>query len=247
MTHSGMAWQGAIKVGLCARGDYDSESLDFDHLKGIGKMSRAKIRDLKHEVCEANKELQRQHLCPLTWGNVSGLDADRGLVVIKPSGVPYEALTPDTLVVVDMDGRVVEGDLNPSSDISTHLYLYAHFKGVCGVTHTHSAYATMFAQAMRELPCLGTSHADHFSGSVPVTRCLTPQEIEDDYTRNTGRVIVECFAHRDYLAVPAVFAAHHAPFTWGRSPRESLDHATALEMAAQMALGTYMLNPGIGA
>lgn len=205
------------------------------------------LEALKKEVCEANKELQRQRLCPLTWGNVSGFDAGRGLVVIKPSGVPYEALTPDLIVVVDMDGHRVEGTLNPSSDTATHICLYAHFKGVGGVTHTHSPYATMFAQASRELPCLGTSHADHFSGTVPVARCLTPDEVEEDYTGHTGRVIVECFADRDFMAVPAVFAAHHAPFTWGRSARESLDNATALEMASKMALGTFSLNPTVGA
>jgi L-ribulose-5-phosphate 4-epimerase len=203
------------------------------------------LSDLRHEVCHANKELQKQGLSPLTWGNVSGFDADQGVMVIKPSGVPYEALTPEMLVVVDVDGQVVEGEFKPSSDTPTHLYLYSHFDGLGGVTHTHSTYATMFAQSARELPCLGTSHADHFHGTIPVARCLTPEEVTSDYTGNTGRVIVERFQDLDPLAVPAVFVAHHAPFTWGRSPRESLDNAIALEMVSQMALGTFLLNPTI--
>ncbi len=204
------------------------------------------LNDLKHEVCLANQELKANGLSPMTWGNVSGFDADQGLIVIKPSGVPYEDLTADAMVVVDLQGAVVEGDLKPSSDTPTHAYLYAHFKDIAGVTHSHSTYATMFAQAGRELPCLGTSHADHFSGTVPVARCLTPDEVRDDYTGNTGRVIVECFERHDYVAVPGVLVAHHAPFCWGQTPRESVCNAIALEMVAKMALGTFTLNPGIG-
>lgn len=149
---------------------------------------------LKEAVCEANRELARYGLATLTWGNVSGLDRAAGLVVIKPSGVPYDRIEPAHMVVVDLDGKVVEGDLNPSSDTPTHVLLYRHFPQAGGITHTHSRYATMFAQVRREIPCLGTTHADHFHGPVPVMRPLTEAEVEAGYEGHTGRVIVECFA-----------------------------------------------------
>ena len=151
----------------------------------------------------------------LTWGNVSGIDREQGLVVIKPSGVPYDELDPSHMVVVDLDGEVVQGDLRPSSDTPTHVLLYRDFEMIGGITHTHSCYATMFAQARREIPCLGTTHADHFYGAVPVTAVLTPDEVETDYERYTGQVIVERFAELDSRAMPAVLVAGHGPFTWG--------------------------------
>jgi L-ribulose-5-phosphate 4-epimerase len=164
-------------------------------------------------------------------------------MVIKPSGVPYEEMRPDQMVVVDLDGNVVEGELRPSSDTPTHLLLYQHFRGVGGITHTHSPKATVFAQARREIPCLGTTHADHFYGPVPVTRPLTAQEVAEAYEMNTGRVIVERFASLDPLAVPAVLVAGHAPFVWGRDPAESVRNAIALEAIAAMAKATLTLRP----
>jgi L-ribulose-5-phosphate 4-epimerase len=201
------------------------------------------LEALKTEVCAANRDLPRLRLATLTWGNVSGLDRARGLVVIKPSGVPYEGLEPAHMVVVDLDGRVVEGDLKPSSDTPTHVLLYQYFPQVGGITHTHSRHATMFAQARREIPCLGTTHADHFHGPVPVTRPLTEAEVAADYEGHTGRVIIERFAELDPLDMPAVLLAGHAPFAWGRTATESLHNAVALEAVAEMALGTRLINP----
>lgn len=201
------------------------------------------LEDLKDQVCQANVDLAVCGLVTLTWGNVSGINGDRDRVVIKPSGVPYERLRPADMVVVDLEGRVVEGDLRPSSDTPTHALLYRHFAGVGGITHTHSRHATMFAQARREIPCLGTTHADHFFGAVPVTRPLTAAEVEADYEGNTGQVIVERFAELDPLAMPAVLVAGHAPFTWGKDATESLKNAVALEAVAEMTLGTWLLNP----
>jgi L-ribulose-5-phosphate 4-epimerase len=201
------------------------------------------LEDLKDRVCRANQDLAARGLVTLTWGNVSGISDDRQRVVIKPSGVPYERLRPADMVVVDLDGRVVEGDMRPSSDTPTHVLLYRHFTGIGGVTHTHSRYATMFAQARREIPCLGTTHADHFFGPVPVTRPLTAEEVDADYEGNTGRVIVERFAELDPLAMPAVLVAGHAPFTWGRNAAQSVDNAIALEAVAEMVVGTWQIDP----
>jgi len=201
------------------------------------------LEDLKDQVCQANVDLAACGLVTLTWGNVSGISRDPDRVVIKPSGVPYERLRPADMVVVDLDGCVVEGDLQPSSDTPTHVLLYRHFAGVGGITHTHSRHATMFAQARREIPCLGTTHADHFFGTVPVTRPLTAAEVEAEYERNTGRVIVERFAGLDPRAMPAVLVAGHAPFAWGKDAAESLKNAVALEAVAEMALGTWLLSP----
>jgi L-ribulose-5-phosphate 4-epimerase len=200
------------------------------------------LEDLKDEVCQANADLVRCGLVTLTWGNVSGVNADRDRVVIKPSGVPYERLRSADMVVVDLEGRVLEGDLRPSSDTPTHVLLYRRFDGVGGITHTHSRHATMFAQARREIPCLGTTHADHFFGAVPVTRPLTAAEVEADYEGNTGVVIVERFADLDPQAMPAVLVAGHGPFAWGKNASDSLKNATALEAVAEMALGTQLLN-----
>lgn len=203
------------------------------------------LEELKNQVCEANLELPRRGLVTYTWGNASGIDREKGLVVIKPSGVAYEELTPDKLVVVDLDGNVVEGTLNPSSDTKTHLALYRAFSQIGGVVHTHSTHAAAFAQARRDLPAFGTTHADYFYGPVPCTRVLTPQETEEDYEANTGKVIIETFAQRalDPVAVPGVLCACHGPFTWGKTAGEAVYHAAVLEEIAKMALFTLTIDP----
>lgn len=201
------------------------------------------LDSLKAEVCQANRSLVTHSLATLTWGNVSGITPDRKRVVIKPSGVPYADLTPAHMVVIDLDARIVEGLLNPSTDTPTHVLLYRGFPSIGGITHTHSTYATMFAQARREIPCLGTTHADHFHGPVPVTRQLTPAEVAGDYERNTGRVIVDHFSRLDPVGTPGVLVAGHAPFVWGPTPAKSLENAVALEAIARMAIGTLMLDP----
>jgi len=201
------------------------------------------LRKLKAAVCEANLELVAHGLVTLTWGNVSGLTDDRRYMVIKPSGVAYGSLRPEQMVVVDQQGKVVEGDLRPSSDTPTHLWLYRHFDGIGGITHTHSPQATAFCQARREISCLGTTHADHFYGPIPVTRPLTAEEVEEAYEANTGRVIVERFAGLDPVAMPAVLVAGHAPFVWGRDARASVHNAIALEAVAGMAQATFALQP----
>ncbi len=199
------------------------------------------LKALKKQVCAANRDLVASGLVTLTWGNVSGIDRGQGLLVIKPSGVPYADLEPDCMVVVDLEGRVVEGDLKPSSDTPTHVVLYRAFEKIGGIVHTHSRYATTFAQARREIPCLGTTHADHFYGAVPVTRPLTEVEVAEDYEGQTGRVIVERFASLDPIAMPAVLVAGHAPFAWGATVAKSLENAIALEAVAEMALGAWRL------
>ena len=199
------------------------------------------LEALKQEVCEANRQLQRCGLVVLTWGNTSGLDRGRGLVVIKPSGVPYEQLEPAQMVVVDLEGNVIEGTLRPSSDTPTHVCLYRHFTKIGGITHTHSRYATALAQARRELPCLGTTHADQFHGSVPVTRQLTEAEAAGDYEKAVGEAIVERFRSLDPATMPAVLVAGHAPFTWGASAAESVHAAITLEEAAAMAVATWQI------
>lgn len=201
------------------------------------------LEALKKEVCWSNMQLEQLGLVTLTWGNVSGLDREQGLMVIKPSGVPYAELRPDDMVVLDLKGNIVEGTLDPSSDSSTHLILYRNFTRIGGIVHTHSTYATMFCQAARELPCYGTTHADHFCGAVPVARGLTAQEVNEDYEGHTGNVIVACFENVDPLAVPASLIAHHAPFTWGETPRKAVDNSTALEACAKMAIGSLQLEP----
>ena len=201
------------------------------------------LETLKQHVYEANLDLARHGLVILTWGNVSGLYRESGLVVIKPSGVSYERMRAEDMVVVDLQGRGVEGDLRPSSDTPTHLALYRAFPHIGGITHTHSTYATMFAQAQKEIPCLGTTHADHFYGPVPVTRTLTREEVEGDYEAETGQVIVERFAKLDAKAVPAVLVANHGPFAWGGDAGASVKNAVALEEVAKIALGVFVLNP----
>lgn len=200
------------------------------------------LQTLREEVCRANIALREAGLITLTWGNVSGIDRDAGHVAIKPSGVAYEDLTPDKIVVVDLDGNVVDGDLKPSSDTPTHVRLYRAFESAGGVAHTHSMHAVMFAQAAREIPCLGTTHADHFYGAVPIARHLTQAEVEADYEGHTGDVIVERFAELDPVAMPAVLVAGHAPFTWGPSATKAVENSIALEAVARMAIGTRELN-----
>ncbi len=202
------------------------------------------LESLRIAVCEANRALPASGLVHLTWGNVSGIDRAAGLFGIKPSGVDYEALRPSDIVLIDLDGKVAEGTLNPSSDTKTHLALYRAWEGIGGVTHTHSTDATAFAQAGRELPCFGTTHADHFHGPVPLCRALTPEEVDEDYEANTGKAIVEHFREHgiDPLAVPGVLQRHHAPFTWGKDAFDSLKNSIALEICARMALATLRLN-----
>lgn len=199
------------------------------------------LESLKDDVCRANLDLVAHGLVTLTWGNVSGISDDRRHVVIKPSGVAYDEMRPEQMVVVDLDGNVVEGKLRPSSDTPTHVLLYQHFADIGGITHTHSRYATMFAQARVEIPCLGTTHADHFYGPVPVTRPLTKQEVDDAYEANTGRVIVERFRDLDASAMPGVLVAGHASFAWGASVAKSVENAVALEAVAEMAIGTRQI------
>jgi L-ribulose-5-phosphate 4-epimerase len=208
------------------------------------------LDELKRLTCDANRMLESARLVTLTWGNVSGIDRASGRVVIKPSGVAYSALEPGHMVVVALeDGAVVEGSLRPSSDTPTHLELYRAFPMIGGICHTHSPHATMFAQAGRELQCFGTTHADHFFGTVPLCRSLTPAEVAADYERNTGRAIVAHFRERkiDPLEMPAVLQAGHAPFTWGRSPIEAVQNSIALEACAHTATGTLILNPNVTA
>ncbi len=201
-----------------------------------------KLQALREEVCRANKDLQRHGLAILTWGNVSGVDRGEGVVVIKPSGISYDALTPESLAVVALDGTVVEGVLQPSTDVATHLELYKAFPDIGGITHTHSTYATIWAQACRDIPCCGTTHADYFNGPVPVTRSLTPDEVAEAYEKNTGRVIIERLARMNPMEVPAALVAHHGPFVWGTGPDQSVENSVVLEEIAKMAAGTCMLS-----
>ena len=208
------------------------------------------LEDLKEEVFKANLLLVTEGLVRLTWGNVSGIDRDKSLFVIKPSGVSYDDLKPEDLVVLNLEGEVVEGSMRPSSDTPTHRILYREFPEIGGVTHTHSVNATMFSQAGVELPCQGTTHADHFYGSVPVVRELTPEEVAEDYETNTGIAIAECFSERGInpMEMPACFQKFHAPFTWGKNAIDSVKNSVALEVCAQMAMGTWSLNadqPGL--
>jgi len=197
--------------------------------------------ELKKAVCDANRQLQEHKLVICSWGNVSGIDRSSGIVAIKPSGVAYEDLTPDKIVLLDLNGNVVEGTLNPSSDTPTHLELYRNFDAVGGVCHTHSTVATMWAQACKEIPCFGTTHADYFYGPVPVTDTMTKDEIQSDYELNTGKVIVRRFRGMDPMEVPAVLVANHGPFTWGKSPASALEATIVLEQVASMALGTITI------
>ncbi|MEM7013338.1 MAG: L-ribulose-5-phosphate 4-epimerase AraD [Verrucomicrobiota bacterium] len=203
------------------------------------------LESLREEVLAANLMLETEGLVRLTWGNVSGVDREAGQFVIKPSGVPYSQLTAEKLVVCDLDGDVVEGDFNPSSDTPTHALLYREWADIGGICHTHSVTATMFCQAGVSLPAQGTTHADHFYGDVPVVRELTPEEVAEDYETNTGRAIVECFLDRGIkpMEMPAALQRFHAPFTWGKNAVDSVKNSVALEVCCQMAMGALQLNP----
>ena len=198
---------------------------------------------LKQQVWEENQKLCTYGLITLTWGNVSGIDRESGLVVIKPSGIPYADMKPEDMVVVDLQGNRVEGKWNPSSDLATHLVLYRNFPEIGGVVHTHSRWATIMSQAGREVPALGTTHADTFYGAVPCTRKLTPKEIFDNYEEETGNVIVETFRDRNVMDVPGVLVHSHGPFSWGKNPVKAVENAVVLEEVAMMAWHTLALNP----
>lgn len=201
------------------------------------------LEHLREQVWQANVELQKRRLIIYSWGNVSGIDRERGIVLIKPSGVSYDELDPADLVALDLDGNIVEGKLRPSSDTPTHLELYRQFKQLGGICHTHSTYATIWSQACREIPCFGTTHADNYYGPVPVTEPMTAEEIAGDYELNTGKVIVRRFAALDPMQVPAVLVANHGPFTWGRDAGKAVEYAVILEQCALMAMHTLQLSP----
>jgi len=202
------------------------------------------LEELKTQVCQANLDLVRKGLVIQTWGNVSGVDRERGLVVIKPSGVPYDDMKPRHMVVVSLEsGNVVGGSLKPSSDTDTHLVLYRAFKNIGGIVHTHSLYATAWSQAGKGLPAYGTTQADYWYGDVPCTRKLTPAEIKNDYEANTGEVIVETFRDLDPLQHPAVLVASHGPFAWGKDVHAAVHNAVVLEFVAQLATETLRINP----
>ncbi len=201
------------------------------------------LESLKTDVCAMNLALVEEGLVTQTWGNASAIDREAGLVAIKPSGVPYDDMTPEKIVIVDLDGRAVEGDLNPSVDLPAHLVLYKSFAEVGAVVHTHSHFATCFAQARRPIPCLGTTHADYFYGGVPVTDALTSEEVADGYEKHIGDIIVRCFARRDPMAFPGVLCAGHAPFVWGRGLMQAVENAAVLEELARMAFHTLLINP----
>ncbi len=204
---------------------------------------------LRQQVLDANREIARRGLAPHTFGNASGIDRSgvQPLVVIKPSGVDYASLTPADLVITDLEGNIVEGRLRPSSDLDTHTLLYREFPQIGGIVHTHSEFATSWAQACRPIPCLGTTHADYFHGPVPITEPLTVTEVSSGYVRNTGAVIIRRFRSEDLdpVAVPGVLVAGHAPFAWGKTPAEAVEHADVLEYIARLAFRTTLLNPVI--
>jgi len=199
--------------------------------------------ELKKAVCKANYELPRRKLVIYSFGNVSAIDREEGIVAIKPSGVAYGVLTPQMIVLVDLDGKIVEGDLKPSSDTPTHLELYRKFKAIGGICHVHSKNATAWAQACREIPCLGTTHADYFYGPVPVTKPLTKSEIQKDYELNTGKAIIKRFSNIDPMEMQAVLVANHGPFTWGSDAKGAVETTVLLEEIATTALNTLLINP----
>ena len=205
------------------------------------------LEQLKQEVFEANMELPRRGLITYTWGNASGRDSESGLIVIKPSGVDYDVLKPEDMVVVDLEGKVVEGKYRPSSDTPTHIELYKRYASIGGIVHTHSTEATAWAQAGRDIPLYGTTHADYFFGPIPCARSLTKEEIDEAYEKNTGTVIIETFEERglDPVYVPGVLCKNHGPFTWGKDVAKAVYHAVVLEEVAKMALKTEQINPGV--
>ena len=199
------------------------------------------LENLKKSVYKANLDLVKHGLVIFTWGNVSAIDRVKNLVVIKPSGVSFEKMKPGDMVVVDLEGNIVEGKLKPSSDTPTHIYLYKHFKDIGGIVHTHSEWATSWAQAGKSITALGTTHADYFYGDIPCSRPLTRQEIEGEYEKKTGKVIVEAFSDIDPLDIPGVLVHSHGPFTWGNSPENAVENAVVLEQIAKMAFNTFLL------
>ncbi len=205
------------------------------------------LEELKKQVYEANMELPRRSLVTYTWGNVSGIDRETGYFVIKPSGVDYDVLTPEDMVVMDLDGNPIEGRYRPSSDTATHAMLYREFKVIGGIVHTHSPEAVAWAQAGRDIPLYGTTHADYFFGAIPCARNLTPEEIEGEYEKNTGKVIIETFEERGInpAYTPAVLCKNHGPFAWGKDAAEAVHNAVVLEEVARMARYTELLNPQV--
>ena len=203
------------------------------------------LEELKKAVYEANMLLPKHNLVTFTWGNVSQIDRETGYFAIKPSGVEYEKLTPDDMVIMDLEGNKIEGRYNPSSDTPTHLELYRAFPKIGGVVHTHSPWATSWAQAGRGIPCYGTTHADYMYGEIPCVRCLTKEEIDTAYEKNTGLLIVDYFKDKNYEAVPAVLCKNHGPFTWGKDGHEAVHNAVVLEEVAKMAARCEMINPQV--
>ncbi len=203
------------------------------------------LEQLKEQVLKANLLLPQYGLVTFTWGNVSGIDRKSGLVVIKPSGVEYDAMTADDMVVVDLEGNVVEGKLNPSSDTPTHIELYKAFENIGGIIHTHSTYAVAFAQAGRDIPAYGTTHADYFYGDIPCTRPLTSDEVEHEYEKNTGIVIAQKFENIDYKAMPGVVVSNHGPFAWGKDAIDAVHNGVVMEQVAKMAILSEQVNPSI--
>ena len=207
------------------------------------KVGEGMLEKLKEQVLFANLLLVKHGLVTFTWGNVSGIDREKGLVVIKPSGVDYAAMTVEDMVVIDLDGNVIEGKWKPSSDTPTHLVLYRAFSDIGGVVHTHSSHATAWAQAGRSIPAYGTTHADYFYGDIPCTRKLSKSEIDGEYEFETGNVIVETFKDKSYADIPAVLVNSHGPFSWGRDASNAVHNAVVLEEVAEMALETEKINP----
>jgi len=203
------------------------------------------LKELKTRVCAANLSLPKYGLITLTWGNVSEIDRENNVVVIKPSGVSYDEMKANHMVVVDLDGNVVEGDYRPSSDTATHLYLYKKFQNIGGITHTHSPWATAFAQAGLSIPAYGTTHADYFYGEIPCTRALDKNEVQGEYELETGRVIMETFLNIDIASMPGVLVKSHGPFTWGKNAETSVEHSVVLEEVARMAMMSRFLNGNI--
>jgi L-ribulose-5-phosphate 4-epimerase len=223
-------------------GSFPSKWFQFWFVLGAINIKINMLKSLREEVLEANLELVRKGLVLYTFGNASGISREHGLVVIKPSGVPYEEMRPEHLVVTDMAGKIVEGTLRPSSDLPTHLVLYRHFSEVGGVAHTHSEYATAWAQARKPIPCFGTTHADYFHGPVPVTSIMSDKEVAEDYEKNTGAAIVRGLAHTDPSSTPGILVASHGPFTWGGDVGTAVHNAAILEAIARMAWLTIGIN-----
>lgn len=205
------------------------------------------LEELKQEVYEANMLLPKYNLVTFTWGNVSGVDREKGIFAIKPSGVPYDELKWQDIVLVDYDGNKVEGDMNPSSDTPTHAWLYKNWDDIGGIVHTHSSFATSWAQSGRSIPCYGTTHADYFYGSIPTLRCLTKEELDEAYELNTGKLIVDDFQAQkiDHIAVQAVLCKNHGPFAWGKNPVKAVENSVVLEEVAKMAYRTELINPKV--